>query len=213
MIEGAWTQDDRVGLEGNSEFDAVLGNVGFSLFGGVEYDLIVGDFTSVRNGRVVYASAVGAVISAGSGEAEFFVRDGRDSYAFEIGGGVIEGPQMAQRQITESAVAAHLAAYYGIDYQRCVSGPASNVTATNEAASGGRRRTSTACPRVERNRALQRDLKTLGYYGGKIDGVWGPRSSSRPGALRPRRRSCRRASTPTEALSLAARAAAAKRAS
>ena len=198
-FEGAWTQDDRVGLEGDSEFSAIVGNVGFSLFGGAEYDLIVGDFTSTRGGRVVHASAVGAVISAGSGDAEFFVRDGGDSYAFEIGGGVIEGPQMAQRQITEAAVAAHLAAYYGIDYRDCVIGQ--NVAGDPGTAYG------LMAPR-DRHLALQEDLKRLGHYDGEVDGIWGPQSAA---ALQrfAAESELPSSSRPTAALFLVARAAAA----
>lgn len=197
VFEGAWTQDDRVGVEGSSEFSAVLGNAAFSLFGDVDYDLIAGDFTSVQNGRVTYASAVGAVISAGSGDAEFFIRDGRDSYAFAFGGGVIEGPQMAQRQITEAALAAHLASYFQVDYRSCFVSQVISTASFNELS-----------PR-DRNLALQRNLKTLGHYEGAIDGIWGPQSSA----------ALRRFATdadlpasdrPTEALFLAAREAAAR---
>lgn len=197
VFEGAWTQDDRVGVEGSSELSAVLGNVAFSLFGDVEYDLIAGDFTTVRNGRVTYASAVGAVIGAGSGDAEFFVRDGRDSYAFAIGGGVIEGPQMAQRQITEAALAAHLASYYGVDYRQCF-----------VSRDGGEASYSAMSPR-ERNLALQRNLRTLGHYDGAIDGIWGPRSTA---ALRrfATDSNLPTSDRPTEALFLAARDAAAQ---
>ena len=187
-FEGAWTQDDRVGLEGDAEFAAVIGSVAFSLFGEVEYDLIVGDFTTVRNGRVTYASAVGAVISAGSGDSEFFIRDGRDSYAFDIGAGVTEGPQMAQRQITEAAVAAHLAAYYDVDLRSCLVvrgaerrtaavGTTASPTAAPTAGLTGNERYAELSPR-QRHLGLQQALKTLGHYQGRIDGIWGPQSAA-----------------------------------
>lgn len=208
LFEGAWTQDDRVGVEGSAAFGAVIGNVAFSLFGDLEYDLIVGDFTTARDGRVTYASAVGAVIGAGSGDSEFFIRDGLDSYAFDIGAGVTEGPQMAQRQITESAVAAHLAAHYGVNLRPCleVRGRDHIAAATNEP---GSERYDQLSPR-QRNLALQQSLRTLGHYDGKLDGIWGPQSAA---ALR-RFASQNRlppSDRPTSALYQAAREAAARR--
>lgn len=185
LFEGAWTQDDRVGIEGDAEFSAVIGQVAFSVGGDLEYDLIVGDFTSVQKGRVVYASAVGVVIGAGSGDTEFFIRDGLDSFAFDIGGGVTEGAQMAQRQITEAAVAAHLANFYGVDLRACLtaSEPERQAATTSRAVPTGSASNAsssgyyTQMTRAERHIAMQRALKSLGYYDGRIDGIWGPRSA------------------------------------
>ncbi len=179
LFEGAWTQDDRIGVEGDADFSAVIGQIAFSIGGDLEYDLIVGDFTSTQRGRVVYASAVGVVISAGSGDTEFFIRDGLDSYAFDIGGGVTEGAQMAQRQITEAAVAAHLANYYDVDLRACLTvAGQERVLASAGARSDGGSAYYTQMSRAERHVAMQRALKALGYYQGKIDGLWGRQSAA-----------------------------------
>lgn len=51
------------------------------------------------------------------------MHDGADSYAFEIGAGVIEGPQMAQRMVTKAVMAAHLADYFDVDHRACLIAP------------------------------------------------------------------------------------------
>ena len=120
VLAGAWTQDDlKVGRSG-AEFSALLSRIGLGLGARRSYDIIAGDFVSSRNGRVVHATGISLQVGAGEAGMNLRIDDGNRRFEFGLTDEVNEGPQFAQRRITEAAALVHIAEAFGVDYRKCL---------------------------------------------------------------------------------------------
>ena len=173
VFSGAWTQLDRGGAERDADIQINIGDVFFSIGGDQAYDLIAGDFTTSIDGVLVHASGVGLVVRSSTGEADLLIDNGGDAGAISIGGTNVEGPQMAQRQITEAAVMVHLADYYSLDFRPCLEAGWADPRISRSLAADYKAMTA-----GDRAASFQRLLHKLGYYEAAIDGLWGKRSQA-----------------------------------
>ena len=173
VFSGAWTQLDRSGAERDANIQINIGDVFFNIGGDQAYDLIAGDFTTSIDGVLVHASGVGLVVRASSGEADLLINNGGDAGAISIGGANVEGPQMAQRQITEAAVMVHLANYYSLDFRPCLEAGWANPQISRNLAADYKVMMAGA-----RAQSFQSLLHKLGYYTAAIDGLWGEQSQA-----------------------------------
>lgn len=128
VISGAWTQDDLAVGRIAGEIGGVLSKLGLELGASRSHDVIAGDFVSSRNGRVLHATAISVSVRSDRSGLDLRIDDGQRELAVGFSGSRQEGPQFAQRRITEAAALVHVARAYGLDYRRCLPG---------EQASGG----------------------------------------------------------------------------
>jgi len=172
VLSGAWTQDDRYVKKKGGGLNARLGNFQFGIWSKQRFDVIAGDFVSVVNGRVLHASAISLAVSRNDTEVLLRVEDGDDFFELDLSSTLNEGPQFAQRRITEAAVMIHLSRYFGINCRSCIEAGWANPQKFRQKLEeyksllpGGN------------IKAMQLALKKAGYDPGPADGKWAERSS------------------------------------
>jgi hypothetical protein len=177
VLSGAWTQDDL----GVGSADGALdgrwenGDTRTDFFLGARRgtDVIAGDFLSVRDGVVQHATAISLAVDSARAGVGLRIQDGGRDFAFDLSRSVVEGPQFAQRRVTEAAALVHLAHAFDVDYAPCIElGWASAQVYREKAAD------YFAMPQKERYRAVQKALSEAGYDPGVADGLWGARSAN-----------------------------------
>lgn len=175
-ITGAWTQDDFEAGRRRAELDA--GRSGSStdvgLFAGTRssFDVIAGDFISVRNGQVVHATAISLAVGSRRDGMGLRIQSGVYDVELDLSTTVNEGPQFAQRRITEAAALVHVGRAFDIDYRPCI-----EMGWASSAEYQAHLHAYLAMPADERHRTLQKALRKAGYQPGAPDGVWGANSS------------------------------------
>jgi len=122
VISGAWTQDDLAVGRIAGEIGGVLSKLGLEIGASRSRDVIAGDFVSSRNGRVLHATAISVSVRSDRSGLDLRIDDGRRELAVGFSGSHQEGPQFAQRRITEAAALVHVARAQGLDYRRCLPG-------------------------------------------------------------------------------------------
>lgn len=177
LLNGAWTQDDQAverldaSLDGSGRSDG--GKTRGSFFFGRNYsrDVIAGDFLTIRDDRVLHATAISVALSNGRTGIGLDIQDGSWRSVFDLSRRINEGPQFAQRRITEAAALVHIAHAFQLDYRPCAELDwASTSSAQATLAS------YMSLSEIERHRALQNALEFAGYAPGTIDGIWGQQS-------------------------------------
>jgi hypothetical protein len=172
VLSGAWTQDDRYVVKKGGGFNAEFGDFQFGIQSKQRFDVIAGDFVSAVNGRVLYASAISLAVSRNDTEGILRVEDGDNFFELDLSNTLNEGPQFAQRRITEAAVMIHLARYFGINYRSCMEAGWANPQKFRQKLEEYK----SLLPSVK-YKAMQLALKKAGYDPGPIDGKWGSSSS------------------------------------
>jgi hypothetical protein len=176
-ISGAWTQDDFAVGERNAELEAErAGSVtDFDFFAGSRrsVDVIAGDFLTVRNKRVIHATAISLAIGAQRDGFGLRIQDATYDVALDLSTSVNEGPQFAQRRIAEAAALVHVSRAFDIDYRPCIELGWANSTAYQSVLKDYLSESV-----ADRNRRVQVALKDAGYDPGAPDGIWGRRSVS-----------------------------------
>lgn len=121
VLSGAWTQDDmKIGKIGG-ELAALVSKLGIGFGATRSFDVIAGDFVSARDGRVIHASGISLMVGSGQTGLNLRIEDGSDSFEIDLSDSHNEGPQFAQRRITEAAALVHVAHAFRIDYRPCMS--------------------------------------------------------------------------------------------
>jgi len=82
--------------------------------------VIAGDFVSARDGRVIHASGISLMVGSGQTGLNLRIEDGGDSFELDLSDSHNEGPQFAQRRITEAAALVHVAHAFRLDYRPCM---------------------------------------------------------------------------------------------
>jgi hypothetical protein len=174
-LSGAWTQDDLgVGrTEGNFDGEWNGSSVDANVFLGARRlsDVIAGDFITIRNGVVTHATAISLAIDDDRSGFGLRIEDGPRDWAFDLTRSTVEGPQFAQRRITEAAALVHLSKAFDIDYRPCI-----DVGWAGSANFQERASEYFTMSVQERHRTMQTALNEAGYNAGPADGVWGARS-------------------------------------
>ncbi len=172
VLSGAWTQDDLNVKRNGGGVNVQLGDIRFGIGSDRRFDVIAGDFVSVANGRVLYASAISLAVGRNNTEVLLRVEDSDDVFELDLSNTLNEGPQFAQRRITEAAVMIHLSRYFGINCRSCIEAGWANpqefrkkLEEYKSLQSGGQ------------VKAMQLALKKAGYDPGPVDGKWAERSS------------------------------------
>ncbi|OEU78173.1 MAG: hypothetical protein BA865_09150 [Desulfobacterales bacterium S5133MH4] len=172
VLSGAWTQDDLNVKRNGGGVNVQLGDIRFGIGSDRRFDVIAGDFVSVANGRVLYASAISLAIGRNNTEVLLRVEDSDDVFELDLSNTLNEGPQFAQRRITEAAVMIHLSRYFEINCRSCIEAGWANpqefrkkLEEYKSLQSGGQ------------VKAMQLALKKAGYDPGPVDGKWAERSS------------------------------------
>ena len=177
VLSGAWTQDDLSVGRAGGEIDGrgTTGSTRLDLMLGVRRstDVIAGDFLTVRNGEVVHATAISVALDADRNGIGMSIRDGSSRFALDFSRSTNEGPQFAQRRITEAAALVHIARAFQVDYAPCAEMAWASPPGYQDLFAS-----YLAKPESGRNRAVQEALVQAGYEPGAVDGVWGPRSAS-----------------------------------
>ncbi len=170
-ISGAWTQDDQVLRRQAGDISGRFGKFRFGLGANRTRNFVAGDFTTSVGGVVVFASAIGVVLSSSGAGASLRVDDGADNAEIELEAGWADGPMLAQRRIAEAAVMVHIARYYKIDYVACLESGWGQPAAFRKSL-----RDYAGMSSRERRAAFQTALTELGYAPGATDGAWGVNS-------------------------------------
>jgi len=172
VFSGAWTQDDLNVKKNGGGAKVQLGDLYFGLGSGRRFDVIAGDFVSAVNGRVLHASAISLAVGHNGTEALLRVEGNDNFFELDLSNTFNEGPQFAQRRITEAAVMIHIARYFGINCRSCIEAGWTHpeefhkkLKEYNSHMSGGN------------IKAMQLALKNAGYNPGPVDGRWAERSS------------------------------------
>jgi hypothetical protein len=175
-ISGAWTQDDFAVGSANAELDAsregTVTDVDFFAGSRRSIDVIAGDFLSVRDRRVIHATAISLAVGARQDGFGLRIEDATYDVAVDLSTSVNEGPQFAQRRIAEAAALVHVSRAFDIDYRPCIELGWASSSAYQE-----RLRAYLSKTESERNRNLQQALLDAGYQPGPADGIWGQRSA------------------------------------
>ncbi|MEM9494545.1 MAG: peptidoglycan-binding domain-containing protein [Pseudomonadota bacterium] len=173
LISGAWTQDDEVLRSDDGDIDGEIGRFRIGVDNDRRFDYVAGDFTSSKKGVVVFASAIGVMLSSGDYGARLQVENSGDFIDVSFDRRWADGPQMAQRRIAEAATLVHIARYYDINYFPCLEAGWATTTFYREAVER-----YAAASQTERNTMMQERLNARGYKVGSADGKWGRRSSA-----------------------------------
>lgn len=173
LISGAWTQDDEVLRQNDGELDGRVGRFRFGLDNDRRFDYVAGDFTSSKSGVVMFASAIGVMLSSGDYGARLQVENSGDFVDVSFDRRWADGPQMAQRRIAEAATLVHVARYYNINYRPCLEAGWSTATFYREATDR-----YASAPKAERHKMMQQRLSDRGYDVGTVDGKWGRLSTT-----------------------------------
>lgn len=179
LLNGAWTQDDQAvqrldaSVEGRGRSNGG-GTRGSFFFGSQRSrDVIAGDFLTIRDGRVLHATAISVALSNGRTGIGLDIQDGSWRSIFDLSHRINEGPQFAQRRITEAAALVHIAHVFELDYRPCAeldwASPKADQAAFQHYMS---------LSKIERQRSIQNALVLAGYAPGAIDGIWGQQSAS-----------------------------------
>lgn len=149
-----------------------LGDVHFGIGSNQRFDVIAGDFVSVANGRVLHASAISLAVGHNDTEILSRIEDGDDFFELDLSNTLNEGPQFAQRRITEAAVMIHLSRYLGINCRSCIEAGWANPQKFRKKLEEYKSLGS-----CDKSKAMQLALKKAGYDPGPVDGKWAERSS------------------------------------
>lgn len=174
-MSGAWTQDDfAVGSRRAEFFGSRRGSVtDFDLFGGSRrsVDVIAGDFLTVRDNRVIHATAISLAIGAQRDGYGLRIQDATYDVALDLTTSINEGPQFAQRRIAEAAALVHVSRAFDVDYRPCI-----ELGWASSSAYQGYLKDYLRASIDERKRRVQTALRDAGYDPGAPDGIWGRRS-------------------------------------
>jgi hypothetical protein len=177
VLSGAWTQDDMAIGRADADLDgrATSGSsrLDFFLGGRRNRDVIAGDFLTVRNGEVQHATAISLAVDGDRRGVGLDIRDGSSRFSIDFSRAVNEGPQFAQRRITEAAALVHIARAFQVDYTGCAEMAWARPSGHQALLAG-----YLAKSESDRYRAVQEALVKAGYRPGPVDGVWGPGSAS-----------------------------------
>lgn len=172
VLSGAWTQDDLNVKKNGGGVNAQLGDFYFGIGSSRWFDVIAGDFVSVANGRVLHASAISLAVGRNDTEVLLRVEDSDDFFELDLSNTLNEGPQFAQRRITEAAVMIHLSRYFGINCRSCIKAGWANPQEFRK-----KMEEYKFLLPGSKAKAMQLALKKAGYDPGPVDGKWAERSS------------------------------------
>lgn len=176
-ISGAWTQDDFSVGQRNAELDARRSGslTDFDVLAGTRrsIDVIAGDFLTVRNKRVMHATAISLAIGTQRGGFGLRIQDATYDVAVDLSTSVNEGPQFTQRRIAEAAALVHVSHAFDIDYRPCIALSWASPTAYQK-----HLKDYLSEPVAGRQRRVQAALQNAGYDPGHPNGIWGPRSAN-----------------------------------